>query len=239
MSPSIHCAEACFAPFANTFTPKDRTQLVGGDIKNLSFFEAIFRHREANLPPHPKFQCTEGIFRVKYRVADTFVRKFAGKEYRMIENPYVLEDDSSKEEKYHNLVTQIDALVSGESDLIANLANVAAALKQTFGFFWVGFYLVKNGVLVLGPFQGLIACTRIAYGQGVCGTAWKKQQTLVVPDVELFPGHIACSSKSKSEIVVPLLSSGKVVGVLDIDSDRLNDFDETDATFLEAIVRKL
>jgi GAF domain-containing protein len=157
----------------------------------------------------------------------------------MAENLHTLGDSSSKEEKYRNLVAQIDSLTGGEPDLIANLANVAAALKQTFGFLWAGFYLVKDGALVLGPFQGPIACTRIAYGRGVCGTAWKERQTLIVPDVELFPGHIACSGESKSEIVVPLLSGGDVVGVLDIDSDRLNDFDETDAAFLNNMVRKL
>jgi len=151
----------------------------------------------------------------------------------------ILGDDFSKEEKYRHLSAQIDALLDGESNLIANLANVAAALKQTFGFFWVGFYLVKDEMLVLGPFQGPIACTRIAYGRGVCGTAWKEQKTLIVPDVELFPGHIACNSESKSEIVVPILSGGKVTGVLDIDSNLLNDFDETDARFLEEIVQKL
>jgi len=157
----------------------------------------------------------------------------------MSKNLQILSDISSKEEKYRNLLAQIDALVGGESDLIANLANVAAALKQTFAFFWVGFYLVKDGMLVLGPFQGPVACTRIAYGRGVCGTAWKEQKTIIVPDVELFAGHIACNSESKSEIVVPLFSGGKVTGVLDIDSDRLNDFDETDAVFLEEIVGKI
>jgi len=157
----------------------------------------------------------------------------------MAKNLKILGDDSSKEEKYRHLSAQIDALLDGESDLIANLANVAAALKQTFGFFWVGFYLVKDEMLVLGPFQGPIACTRVAFGRGVCGTAWKEQKTLIVPDVELFPGHIACNSESKSEIVVPLLSDGKVTGVLDIDSNQLSDFDETDALFLEDIVKKL
>ena len=112
-------------------------------------------------------------------------------------------------------------MVSTEADLIANLANISAALKQTFGFFWVGFYLVKEEELVLGPFQGPIACTRIRFGRGVCGTAWKEARTLIVPDVEQFPGHIACSSDSKSEIVVPMIKQGKVVGVLDIDSDTL------------------
>jgi len=157
----------------------------------------------------------------------------------MAHNLQILGDDFSKEEKYRHLSAQIDALLDGESDLIANLANISAALKQTFGFFWVGFYLVKDEVLVLGPFQGPIACTRIAYGRGVCGTAWKEQKMLIVPDVELFSGHIACNSESKSEIVVPLLSGGIVTGVLDIDSNRLNNFDETDARFLEEIVRKI
>jgi len=158
---------------------------------------------------------------------------------KMSGNLHIISDASSKEEKYSNLVAQIDTLVGGESDLIANLANVAAALKLTFGFFWVGFYLVKDGSLVLGPFQGPIACTRIAYGRGVCGTAWKKRKTIIVPDVELFAGHIACNSESKSEIVVPLLSGGELIGVLDIDSNRFNQFDETDAVFLEEIVKRI
>jgi GAF domain-containing protein len=157
----------------------------------------------------------------------------------MAKNLIVLNDSSSKEEKYRNLLPQIEALIDGETCRIANFANVAAALKQTFGFFWVGFYLVKDGMLVLGPFQGPIACTRIACGRGVCGTAWKERKTLIVPDVELFPGHIACNSESKSEIVVPLFSGGEVIGVMDIDSDRLNDFDETDVVFLEDIVCRL
>ena len=157
----------------------------------------------------------------------------------MAENLYILGDDASKEEKYRNLIPQIEALVSGEPDLIANLANAAAAIRQTFGFFWVGFYLVKDGTLVLGPFQGPVACTRIAYGKGVCGTAWKERRTVLVPDVELFAGHIACNSASKSEIVVPLFYGGEVTGVLDIDSDRLADFDEIDAGFLEMITKKI
>ena len=148
-------------------------------------------------------------------------------------------DSSSKEEKYRCLTAQIDAILDGEPDQIARLANIAAALKQTFDFFWVGFYLVKAGSLVLGPFQGPIACMRIAYGRGVCGTAWKEQKTIIVPDVELFPGHIACSSESKSEIVTPIFSGGEVIGVLDIDSNQLDDFDATDAVFLEEIVRKI
>lgn len=144
--------------------------------------------------------------------------------------------NGSKVEKYQTLLPQIKSLIEGENDLIANLANVSAALKETFGFFWVGFYLVKGEELVLGPFQGLIACTRIRKGRGVCGTAWTKAETLVVPDVDAFPGHIACSSLSRSEIVVPLIrGNGEVWGVLDIDSESLNTFDETDARFLGEI----
>ena len=146
-------------------------------------------------------------------------------------------DKGGKKEMYATLLPQIKALVEGESNRVANLANIAAALKQTFGFFWVGFYLVEDGELVLGPFQGPIACTRIRYGRGVCGTAWKEGKTLVVPDVDKFPGHIACSSASRSEIVVPIYNKEKeVVGVLDIDSDRLAEFDETDREWLERIV---
>lgn len=141
----------------------------------------------------------------------------------------------TKEEKYRTLLPQLKSLLEGEDDLIANLANASAALKETFGFFWVGFYLVKGEELVLGPFQGPIACTRIKKGRGVCGTAWAKAQTLVVPDVDAFPGHIACSSLSRSEIVVPLRRGDEVWGVLDIDSEELNSFDETDARFLEEL----
>ena len=152
----------------------------------------------------------------------------------MVENLLIPETDN-KEEKYKALLPQIDALTGNEKDLIANLANIAAALRQAFGFFWVGFYLVKDDELVLAPFQGPIACTRIKKGRGVCGAAWKSAQTIIVPDVELFPGHIACNSESKSEIVVPLISDNTVFGVLDIDSDRLNDFDEADRMYLEKI----
>ena len=147
--------------------------------------------------------------------------------------------DGNKEQQYQTLLPQIAALVAGETDSVANMANVAAALKQTFNFFWVGFYVVKGETLVLAPFQGPLACTRIRYGKGVCGTAWKEAHTQVVPDVEQFPGHIACSSDSKSEIVVPLLKGDEVIGVLDIDSDRLNSFDETDARYLEEVCRTL
>lgn len=142
----------------------------------------------------------------------------------------------SNMDKYRTLLPQIKSLIEGEEDLIANLANVSAALKETFGFFWVGFYLVKGNALVLGPFQGPVACTRIAKGRGVCGTAWAEAKTIVVPDVDAFPGHIACSSLSRSEIVVPLFrEDGEVWGVLDIDSDSLDAFDGTDERFLEEI----
>jgi L-methionine (R)-S-oxide reductase len=142
----------------------------------------------------------------------------------------------SKEEQYQLLIPQIEGLLYGETDLIANLANVAAALKEQFKWFWVGFYLVKNNELVLGPFQGPVACTRIAKGRGVCGTAWDKAETLIVPDVDAFPGHIACSSLSRSEIVLPLFSHGEVIGVLDVDSSELNEFDETDAKYLAQVI---
>lgn len=142
----------------------------------------------------------------------------------------------SKEEQYQNLIPQIQGLISGEEDLIANLGNISAALKEQFGFFWVGFYLVKNDELVLAPFQGPVACTRIKKGRGVCGAAWERCETLVVPDVEKFPGHIACSSLSKSEIVLPLKKGNEIVGVLDVDSEHLNHFDAIDATYLEQIV---
>ena len=141
----------------------------------------------------------------------------------------------NKEEKYRELLPQLQALVSSETNRIANLANIAVALKQTFHFFWVGFYMVEGNELVLAPFQGPIACTRIRFGRGVCGTAWKEAQRLIVPDVELFPGHIACSSDSRSEIVVPIIKEGNVIGVLDIDSDTPDSFDETDARYLEEI----
>jgi|SRR5690606_14506651 len=143
---------------------------------------------------------------------------------------------ASKVEKYEAVVPQIEALITGEPDLYANLANIAAALKETFGFFWVGFYLVKGNQLVLGPFQGPIACTRINHGKGVCGTAWKEAKTQLVPDVDAFPGHIACSSDSKSEIVVPVFHQNAVAMVLDVDSDELGDFDETDQKYLEELM---
>jgi GAF domain-containing protein len=142
----------------------------------------------------------------------------------------------NKDEIYQSLIPQINALIEGEPDLIANLANIAAALKEQFGCFWVGFYLVKNDELVLGPFQGPVACTRIRKGRGVCGSSWQQAQTLIVPDVEKFPGHIACSSLSRSEIVVPIVRHNEVLGVLDVDSKLLDSFDETDHQYLNEIV---
>lgn len=142
----------------------------------------------------------------------------------------------TKEEQYQELIPQIKALTEGEQDLIANLANISAALKEQFRWFWVGFYLVKENELVLGPFQGPVACTRIKKGRGVCGACWLQQKSLIVPDVEKFPGHIACSSLSRSEIVVPLFYKDEVVGVLDADSSELDHFDETDRQYLEQIV---
>lgn len=142
-----------------------------------------------------------------------------------------------KEEKYEVLYRQIEALMEGESDMIANMANVAAMIHSTFHFWWTGFYRVVGEELVLSPFQGDLACSRIKYGRGVCGTAWKSQTTQVVPDVELFPGHIACSSLSRSEIVVPVWRGGEIVAVLDIDSEHLATFDEVDRIWLEKIVK--
>lgn len=145
--------------------------------------------------------------------------------------------NGNKAEQYEQLIPQLSALLEGETDLTANLANTAAALKEQFGWLWVGFYLVKNEELVLGPFQGPVACTRIKKGRGVCGSSWAEARTLVVPDVEQFPGHIACSSLSRSEIVVPLFRNTEVAGVLDADSAALNAFDETDRIYLEKIVQ--
>ena len=144
---------------------------------------------------------------------------------------------TDKTAQYQSLIPQIEALLYGEPDLIANLANVCAALNEQFKWFWVGFYLVKDNELVLGPFQGPVACTRIASGKGVCGKAWEQAKTLIVPDVDAFPGHIACSSLSKSEIVIPVFNNGKVVAVLDVDSEALDQFDEIDARYLEEIVK--
>lgn len=144
--------------------------------------------------------------------------------------------DLNKAEQYQVLIPQVQALIEGETDLIANLANVAAALKEQFRWLWVGFYLVKDSELVLGPFQGPVACTRIQQGRGVCGNAWAEGKTLIIPDVDAFPGHIACSSLSKSEIVVPCFNNGTVMAVLDVDSVDLNTFDEVDAHYLESLI---
>ena len=147
--------------------------------------------------------------------------------------------NGTKIENYTSIISQIKALIEGEPELIANLANTVAALKEQFGWFWIGFYLVKEDELVLGPFQGPVACTRIKKGRGVCGTSWQQAKTLIVPNVEKFPGHIACSSLSRSEIVVPLMNNNEVLGVFDVDSESLNDFDETDKKYLEHIVQAI
>jgi L-methionine (R)-S-oxide reductase len=145
--------------------------------------------------------------------------------------------NGTKEERYQSLLPQVRGILDGETDLIANLANVCGALKEQFNWLWIGFYLVKKEELVLGPFQGPVACTRIKKGKGVCGAAWAQQQVLIVPDVEKFPGHIACSSLSRSEIVLPLFDQHKhVIGVLDIDSTELNEFDSTDQHYLQQII---
>lgn len=150
----------------------------------------------------------------------------------------IIPQTTNRQDVYDSLVPQIAALIDGEPDLVANLGNIAAALKEAFGFFWIGFYLKKDDQLVLGPFQGPVACTRIAFNKGVCGAAYTRRETILVPDVEQFPGHIACSSASKSEVVVPVFDrAGNVVIVLDIDSDQLNDFSEIDQTGLERIAR--
>ncbi len=155
----------------------------------------------------------------------------------------VISQSTDKATRYQTLLPQIEALTLGEADVIANLSNIAAALKQTMGFFWVGFYMVKNKAmpagrqeLVLGPFQGPVACTRIAFGKGVCGACWKEKKTIIVPNVDEFPGHIACSSDSKSEIVLPAFKNREVALVLDVDSDKLNDFDQTDERYLSQVM---
>lgn len=145
----------------------------------------------------------------------------------------------NKTEQYENLLQQVQSVMDENADVIANMANMAAMLHETFGFWWTGFYRVIGNELVLGPFQGPLACTRIAYGRGVCGTAWKERRTVVVPDVEQFPGHIACSAASRSEIVVPVVRNGEITAVLDIDSVHLDSFDQTDAEFLNRMVEML
>lgn len=152
----------------------------------------------------------------------------------MAEDLKIIQGD--REEQYKSLVPQIKALLTGETDLIANLANISAALKEQFNFFWVGFYLIKDNELVLGPFQGPVACTRIGYGRGVCGAAWAKEETLIVANVDEFPGHIACSSLSRSEIVLPFYIDNKLAGVLDVDSESLNDFSQIDEKYLQEIL---
>lgn len=154
----------------------------------------------------------------------------------MAEN-LVVSQSTDKKERYEVLLPQVRSLVDGETDIVANLSNVVAALRQSFGFFWVGFYIVRDNQLVLGPFQGPIACTRINFGRGVCGTTWKEGKTILVPNVDEFPGHIACSSDSKSEIVVPVFKNGSVAMVLDVDSDKHNDFDNTDLEYLEKLMK--
>jgi len=146
---------------------------------------------------------------------------------------------AAKAEQYQSLIPQIEALLYGETDFVANMANVAAALKEQFSWFWIGFYLVKNEELVLGPFQGPVACTRISKGKGVCGSSWAEMKTLIVPDVDEFPGHIACASASKSEIVLPLIKNDEVIGVLDVDSEFFNHFDFTDQVYLEQVILTL
>jgi len=149
----------------------------------------------------------------------------------------LIDKNISKEEKYKQLIPQVEGLLSGEKDIIANMANVSAALKETFDFWWVGFYLVKENQLVLGPFQGPIACTRIPFTKGVCGACFTKKETIIVPNVDEFPGHIACSSATKSEIVLPVFSGGEITAVLDVDSEHLNSFDEIDKMYLEKIIQ--
>ncbi len=156
-----------------------------------------------------------------------------------MEESFIQENNIDKEEKYLHFLEQYARLIENEKNIISVLANTTAALKEAFGFFWIGFYLIDNGELHLGPFQGSVACYRIRKGKGVCGTAWAEAKTQVVADVDLFPGHIACSSLSRSEIVVPMISDGNVVGVLDIDSDELNTFDDTDRIYLEKVVEMI
>ncbi len=176
--------------------------------------------------------------RIGFNITETFfiqlVANFAANSCIMAEDLNII--SGTRQEQYEALIPQIKGLLEGETDIVANLANVAAALKEQFGWFWVGFYLVKEDELVLAPFQGPVACTRIKKGRGVCGSSWAQAQTLIVPDVEKFPGHIACSSLSKSEIVVPVVRNGQVIGVLDVDSDHLDQFDTTDQQYLEQIV---
>ena len=182
------------------------------------------------------FFIAQTTYNGKTVVAEALARRCGNPDYlrRMAEDLTIAQ--GTKQEQYASLFPQIQGLLTGENDLIANLANISAALKEQFKWFWVGFYLVKEDELVLGPFQGPVACTRIRKGRGVCGSSWEKKQTLIVPDVEKFPGHIACSSLSRSEIVVPVIRNSQVIAVLDVDSDLLDQFDETDRLHLEKIV---
>jgi L-methionine (R)-S-oxide reductase len=176
-----------------------------------------------------------------YNFQSSILINFPSLQKKILSESIILEEGLSKKQKYEALIPQLVSLVKGESDLIANTANIVAALKEAFSFFWIGIYFVKerNGTqeLVLGPFQGPPACVRIAKGKGVCGTAWDKKTTIVVPDVDQFPGHIACSALSKSEIVVPVIKNNTVVAVLDIDSTKLSDFDVTDEIFLNEVAK--
>ena len=160
-------------------------------------------------------------------------------QFTIMAEDLTIEKTGTKEEQYLSLIPQIEALLYGEVDLIANLANVCAALKEQFDWFWVGFYLIKNDELVLGPFQGPVACTRIKKGKGVCGTSWERNETIIVPDVDVFPGHIACATASRSEIVLPLYQGENIIGVLDVDSEYLSFFDEIDAKYLKQIIQLL
>ena len=164
------------------------------------------------------------------------LRTITSSAYCLNRNMKIDNNMDTKQEKYERLLPQVKALCEGEEDMIAKMANVSALLHQEFGFWWTGFYRVQDGELLLGPFQGPLACVHIGYGKGVCGTAWKEERTVVVPDVEEFPGHIACSSESRSEIVVPMKKDGRVVAVLDIDSRELSTFDALDARYLEQVV---
>jgi L-methionine (R)-S-oxide reductase len=153
----------------------------------------------------------------------------------MAESIMKAKEGAPREEQYEQLIPQLQALVEGESDVIANLANIVAALKEAMGFLWIGFYFVRGNELVLGPFQGPVACTRIGFGKGVCGAAWQRKETIIVPDVDAFPGHIACSSLSRSEIVIPVMKNNEVILILDIDSENLNQFNETDGAHLQKV----
>jgi GAF domain-containing protein len=180
-----------------------------------------------NIIWHPGLKALAFDKRIGFQPAPKFARKMSEELH--------INKSADRETIYQSLLPQLRALVDGETDTVANVANVMAGLREAFGFFWVGCYFIKNGELVLGPFQGPVACTRIQKGKGVCGSAWEKNQVLIVPDVDLFPGHIACSSLSRSEIVVPILRNNEVIGVLDVDSDKPDDFTSTDQKYLEQV----